>query len=255
MARKERTSQAVNRQVTQREQTSTTNAAAATADPVAKKSSATVTDRRNERSRGRRAAAESQRRRRRIQRIALIAGGALLVVIVGAFIYQRATESDVPDDRIETGVATATDPGQFITPMSSQHVGSGTNVTNYNSNPPTSGDHYPSTARWGISDVELDEEFTTHNLEHGGIVINYNCPEGCQDVVDQLTAIVSPYPVKLILSPRSDMEHRIAVTAWTRLLTMEDVNTEQIQAFIDAYIDKGPEKIQTETDALEAAGF
>jgi len=46
------------------------------------------------------------------------------------------------------------------------------------------------------------------------------------------------------------MKHMIAVTAWSRLLTMDELNLDQINAFIDVYIDQGPEKIQTETDAL-----
>lgn len=214
-----------------------------------------MTERRNDRSRGRRAAVEAQRKRRRIQRIALGVGGVIVLAIAGVLIYQQVTDSDVPEDRITTGIASAADPGFFVNPQSSDHVGQGNNVTSYVSDPPTSGDHYSSTARWGISEDPLDDEFTVHNLEHGGVVVQYDCPEGCPDVVEQLTAIVSPYPVKLIMAPRDNMEHMIAVTAWTRLLTLDEVNTEQIQAFIDAYIDKGPEKIQSETDALEAAGF
>lgn len=253
MARKGRTAEAVNREVSKREQPGAANSAPNASAP--KKEPSNVNSRTADRSRGRRAAAESQRKKRRIQRIAFAVGGVLVVAIAGVLIYRAVSESDVPDNRITSGVATGADPGEFVAPMTSDHVAAGTNITNYNSDPPTSGDHYASTARWGISDVPLDEEYTTHNLEHGGIVINYDCPEGCADVVQQLSGIVSPYPVKLILAPRANMKHLIAVTAWNRLLTMDEVNAEQIQAFIDAYIDKGPEKIQSETDALEAAGF
>jgi hypothetical protein len=255
MAKKGRTASAVNREVAKRDPQSGTNRATATAAPASTKSAGGVSDRRHERARGRRAAVEAQRKRRRMQRIAIGAGAVVIVLLVGAFLYQRSTEDDVPADRITTGVPTATDPGLFVAPLNSSHVAQGNNVSNYNSDPPTSGDHWPNTGPWGISNNELDDELLVHNLEHGGIIVEYNCPEGCQDIVDQLTAIVSPYPVKLILAPRDNMEHTIAVTAWTRLLTMDAVDAAQIQAFIDAYIDKGPEKIQSETEALEAAGF
>ena len=47
----------------------------------------------------------------------------------------------------------------------------------YNTFPPTSGQHYnvPGLAptSWGIKDSNLPNEVTTHNLEHGGIVIGY----------------------------------------------------------------------------------
>src|SRR6267378_1224051 len=49
---------------------------------------------------------------------------------------------------------------------------------NYNTVPPTSGQHWIQTgvapAPWGIKDTTLANEITTHNLEHGGIVIVYN---------------------------------------------------------------------------------
>lgn len=252
MARKRSASAAVKRDAQRREQ----RVAPESSGVTPPKGAATpMAERRMERARGRRAAVEAHRRRQRIQRIALAVAGVLILAIAGALIYQRATEDDVPVNRITTGIATATDPGQFIPPMSADHVAPGTNVTNYNSDPPTSGDHYPTTARWGISDVEVPDELAVHNLEHGGIIIQYDCPDGCPEVVQQLTEIVSPYPVKLILAPRANMEHMIALTAWNRLLTMDELNVEQVQAFIDAYIDKGPEKIQSETDALRAAGF
>jgi hypothetical protein len=208
-----------------------------------------LTERREARVRGRRGVAESQRKRKRNQRIILAIAGVVVLLVAGAFVFEHATTDD-SDSRITTGVATATDPGQFITPLPAKHVKQGTKITDYNSDPPTSGNHWPVTAPWGISAEPVDDELLVHNLEHGGIVIEYDCPEGCQDVVDQLNALVSPYPVKLVLAPRANMKHMIAVTAWSRLLTMDELNLDQINAFIDVYIDQGPEKIQTETDAL-----
>ncbi|RIK39982.1 MAG: hypothetical protein DCC58_14525 [Chloroflexi bacterium] len=252
MAKKRKTQAAQPTNATRRQATAPATSGA-TESAVSSKSAGSMSDRRQDRARGRRASIEAQRRRKRIQRIALISGGVLVLAIAAFFFFRDSFEE--PIEQITSGVATASDPGQFIPPQSANHVGQGTRVTNYRSNPPTSGDHYPSTARWGISDVPLQDEFMVHNLEHGGIIIQYDCPEGCPEVVQQLTEIVSPYPVKLILAPRENMDHMIAVTAWSRLLTLDEVNVEQIQAFIDAYIDRGPEKIQSETDALRAAGF
>src|SRR5919201_5963744 len=63
----------------------------------------------------------------------------------------------------------------------------------YNTDPPTSGEHWSSTAPaapapWGIKDSMLPREVTTHNLEHGGIVIAYNHLSPAE--VDQLKSVV-----------------------------------------------------------------
>ena len=44
------------------------------------------------------------------------------------------------------------------------------------------------------------------------------------------------------------MEQRIAVTAWTDYLNLEVVDRDQIQEFIDAHVDEGPERIASESD-------
>jgi Protein of unknown function (DUF3105) len=63
---------------------------------------------------------------------------------------------------------------------------------NYNSVPPTSGEHYNqggvAPAPWGIKDAMLAPEATTHNLEHGGVVIAYNNLTPAE--TDQLKGIV-----------------------------------------------------------------
>ena len=110
--------------------------------------------------------------------------------------------------------------------------------TNYiwNSRPPTSGPHRESITAWGIYTEPVAEWVQVHNLEDGGVILHYNCPQGCPDVVEQLTDIVERNGEdRLILHPYPNMDSRIAVTAWTRMITMEDVDVDAIQEFIDAY--------------------
>jgi hypothetical protein len=40
---------------------------------------------------------------------------------------------------------------------------------------------------------------------------------------------------QLILHPYTNMDSRIALTAWTRMLTLEDVDRGKIEDFIDEY--------------------
>ena len=53
-----------------------------------------------------------------------------------------------------------------------RHISEGTTVE-YNTVPPTSGDHYARWAECGFEEFELVDERIVHNLEHGNIVISY----------------------------------------------------------------------------------
>lgn len=121
----------------------------------------------------------------------------------------------------------------------------------YNSTPPTSGPHYNSIASWGIYEEPLPYELLLHNLEDGGVVIYYQCPEGCPETVEALKEIVTPYRDRdrhLVLLPNDptwtdaigrtlhkDMEAKIAVTAWQQILKLEEVDADRIRAFIERY--------------------
>src|SRR3989339_1150665 len=54
------------------------------------------------------------------------------------------------------------------------HVPAGT-TEEYNSNPPTSGPHYAQWEKPGIYDRVLEDGKLIHSLEHGYIIISYNC--------------------------------------------------------------------------------
>ena len=105
----------------------------------------------------------------------------------------------------------------------------------YNSSPPTSGPHYTSLAPWGIHTEPIQNELQVHNLEDGGVMVQYNCPDGCPDLVSRLGEIVSRYDRFVILAPYPDMDARIALTAWGRIDTLEAFNESRIVRFIEAY--------------------
>jgi hypothetical protein len=105
----------------------------------------------------------------------------------------------------------------------------------YNSYPPTSGPHYTSLAPWGIHTAPIQNELQVHNLEDGGVMVQYNCPNGCPELVAQLSEVVSRYDRFVILAPYPDMEARIALTAWGRIHTLESFNESRIVRFIEAY--------------------
>jgi hypothetical protein len=68
------------------------------------------------------------------------------------------------------------------------HVPSGFDIE-FSTNPPATGAHYPQWAGWDRSYENLNRGNWLHNAEHGGVILLWNCPDGCQDVVDQLLDI------------------------------------------------------------------
>jgi len=103
----------------------------------------------------------------------------------------------------------------------------------YNSDPPTSGPHLPYIAPWGVHTRPIPRELQVHNLEDGGVVVQYNCE--CPDLAAKLKAVVQRYEKNVILAPYPGMTPTIALTAWTRLDVLEEFDEGRIKRFIEAY--------------------
>lgn len=132
-----------------------------------------------------------------------------------------------------------TGPGQKVPDMGNQHVKAGETHEPYNTNPPTSGPHYPFLARWGIHNTTIPRELQVHNLEDGGVIVQYNCrnlkKEECDELVENLTRVVGGYN-RVILAPYPDMDSVIALTAWTRIDKFDKFDEYRIRRFIEAYM-------------------
>ncbi len=139
-------------------------------------------------------------------------------------------------------------PGRKMPDRGRSHVQQGTRIT-YEEYPPTSGPHWPAWARWGVYTTPVPEEAFVHNLEHGGIVILYDCAGPCPDVVRQLQETVAALPpsqyghVKVVVSPNARLRTRFALLAWTRLDEFDRFDRERIVRFVRAWQDKGPEDV------------
>lgn len=127
--------------------------------------------------------------------------------------------------------------------------------TPYSTDPPTSGPHVPFITQWGIHKSPIPKEIQVHNLEDGGVIIQYNCPsQSCDDLIAKLQALVTRYleraiqeklksfqparPTKyehLIVAPYPGMDTTIALTAWRRIDKLKSYDEERITRFIEAY--------------------
>ena len=117
--------------------------------------------------------------------------------------------------------------------------------------PPTSGDHNPCWAVWGVHTDAVPAERWVHNLEHGGVVFLYNCPpSGCgsdADALAQITAFVSAHPLAL-MTPYTGMTQRFAVVSWGHRLVSSCVDADAATRFYEAHVNWGPESISSNPD-------
>jgi hypothetical protein len=128
-------------------------------------------------------------------------------------------------------------PGRRIPVQGADHTSQSQTHPDYNSVPATSGWHYggaSAPAPWGVHGDALPDEILVHNLEHGGVGIHYNCPEGCDELVSQLKEIADRMG-KVILSPYPGMETKIALTAWTFLDTFDEFDKDRVEDFARAH--------------------
>ncbi len=195
--------------------------------------------------------AERSRRRRW-----LVIGGAVVIVILVAVVavFQSGVLNPPAPPPVAQAATGSCGNVQSFPSLGQEHIAFGQPHAPYNSNPPSSGPHLDTPQNWGIYTVPQIQEQLLHNLEHGGVVIQYNNLSGPE--VLQLTSIVQRDRYHLVLAPYPQLpaEAKIALTAWTgpngnpalqsgKLLYCIGVNENAIRSFINAYRDKGPELV------------
>ena len=127
-------------------------------------------------------------------------------------------------------------PGVKLPGLGNAHIQMATDPhVPYNSEPPTSGPHLPYIAPWGIHTEPIVKELQVHNLEDGGVMVQYHCAPPCPDLVAKLTEIVRRYETQVILAPYPGMRTRIALSAWTRLDAFDDFDEARVVRFIRTY--------------------
>ena len=129
------------------------------------------------------------------------------------------------------------------------HIEDGQTAT-YAHYPPSSGLHYGRYLEWGFYDEAVQPEYWVHSLEHGGIVILYNCSTDCQEIEDALRLFMDTAPpetefneVKLLISPNSLIEHKVIALAWGWELDLETVNYDLLLDFYQRHVNQGPELV------------
>jgi hypothetical protein len=130
----------------------------------------------------------------------------------------------------------------------------------YNSFPPSSGYHSGQTAVWNVYEEPVPEQNLIHNLEHGGVIVQYGSevpPQTVQEIVSWYAEspegiIVAPLPESIsdAPAPPTDAQEKIFLTAWTHVATCSTFDEDAFTNFRDDY--RGPDGDAPEKFPLEA---
>jgi hypothetical protein len=143
--------------------------------------------------------------------------------------------------------------------VASHELDDGIHVTecshiDYSTNPPSSGMHYPVWAAYQSYDFPVPRGYWVHGLEHGAVVITYNCPDGCPDEVAQAESFIASLPDdprcvavggdhQIILTPDPLLDTRWAMSSWGHTLRADCVDAAAFEDFYESYGAQGPEDI------------
>ncbi|HEY6462615.1 MAG TPA: DUF3105 domain-containing protein, partial [Polyangiaceae bacterium] len=105
--------------------------------------------------------------------------------------YADGGPLDAPDF-VDAGCTVEIDTPALEAPT---HVPIGTDIT-WDSNPPSSGEHYPIWAAYQAYTSPVPRGYYVHDEEHGGVILLYNCPDdaGCPDVAAALQSVSDSLP-------------------------------------------------------------
>jgi hypothetical protein len=122
----------------------------------------------------------------------------------------------------------------------------------YLTEPPSSGNHYPVWAAYQTYASPIPWGNLVHSLEHGAIVIVYNCPAGCDDEVARAQAWIDALPAdpacpgfgnRIVLAPDPTLDVRFAASAWTWTLRADCFDEVAFTQFFQDHYDHGHEVI------------
>ena len=192
---------------------------------------------------------------RRTWRVLLLVGalGFVGLVVALGFVFFGGTGS-------AQALADAGCRIQTFEAQGQQHVEQLPEGFKYNSFPPTSGPHNPTPALFDFYDEPVDSLRLVHDLEHGGVVVQYGA-DIPQAQVEQMRDWWRDDPNGIIVAPLPGLNDQVAFSAWTAEVGANDPTPRDekgvvakcprfdagaADAFVDAYGFGGPERIPRE---------
>lgn len=89
-----------------------------------------------------------------------------------------------------------------------------------------------------VSDEWLPPEVQLHLLMQGGqqgqpaVLLQYNCPDGCPELVDELEQVAQDFDGWVYVAPYQEMDERVAMTAFRQIERMDTFDRSRAETFI-----------------------
>jgi hypothetical protein len=144
--------------------------------------------------------------------------------------------------------------GQEFEVVTADHVAEGQDPGPYNSNPPTSGQHYAAEYDAGFFHpgdpetlVSYPAGYLVHNLEHGYVIFWYNCEvlasgAECTSLQDSIAAVMEDADNwKVIAFPWGSIDVPVVMTTWGRMLEMDEFDPALAMEFVQRNRNEAPE--------------
>jgi hypothetical protein len=113
----------------------------------------------------------------------------------------------------------------------------------YLSSPPTSGPQVPKAPAPGFYTAQQAPSALVNALFHSNVVIYYDPATTSTADIANLKTLAAAHPDAfsgVVVTPRTDSENTIILTAWRHMLRLNGYDQSAIQAFLDAHLGKGP---------------
>jgi hypothetical protein len=193
---------------------------------------------------------------------AAAAGLAGILVVLALFAFGGTSSGDAGKVREAMEAAGCTLTSAKAVPNKADHSDVATPdavMKEWNTSPPTTGPHYVQPAVWGAYTDPLQPARVVHNLEHGGVFIQYGnrVPE---ETVNQLHAFYNEHRNGTLLAPLPNLGETIALGVWVTperagegsdrgvgyLAKCTSFDQKAFAAFFDEFQFKGPERFPPE---------
>ena len=172
---------------------------------------------------------------------------AALIVIAAAAVGIGFIVSGGDDDGDSGAVGGSGDCRRQTFPaLEANHVGELPDDYEYNSIPATSGFHDAQTAIWNLYDEPVPQINYVHNLEHGGVVVQYGSGVPASAVTqvadwyqqDTNGLIVAPLAPELE-EEAPNLADKLVLTSWTHMMTCTTFDEGAFDDFVDDF--RGPQ--------------
>jgi hypothetical protein len=134
--------------------------------------------------------------------------------------------------------------GEAFCSEGADHVPDGTEIA-WLSDPPHSGPHFPMWETWGEHEQSVARGNWVHNLEHGGIVLAYLCPGGCEAELDVLRDVIAARPdLRILMTADAALPGpRFAAISWTWIHRTDAPDLDTLLCFVDQHENHAPEDV------------